>query len=43
MRERAEEIGGTLIVQSAPGEGTQVIVTAPLARPGTQQPYGQRR
>ena len=32
MRERAEEIGGTLIVRSAPGEGTQVIVTAPLAR-----------
>jgi signal transduction histidine kinase len=32
MRERAEEIGGTLAVQSAPGEGTQVIVTAPLAR-----------
>ena len=30
MRERAEEIGGTLNVQSAPGEGTQVIVTAPL-------------
>jgi signal transduction histidine kinase len=32
MRERAEEIGGTLEVQSAPGQGTEVIVTAPLAR-----------
>jgi PAS domain S-box-containing protein len=30
MRERAEEIGGALIVQSSPGEGTQVIVTVPL-------------
>jgi signal transduction histidine kinase len=30
MRERAEEIGGTLAVASAPGEGTRVIVTAPL-------------
>jgi signal transduction histidine kinase len=30
MRERAEEIGGALAVQSAPGEGTRVIVTAPL-------------
>jgi signal transduction histidine kinase len=30
MRERAEEIGGTLAVRSAPGEGTQVILTAPL-------------
>lgn len=31
MRERAEEIGGTVTVQSASGEGTQVVVTAPLA------------
>jgi signal transduction histidine kinase len=30
MRERAEEIGGSLAVQSRPGEGTRVIVTAPL-------------
>ncbi len=30
MRERAEEAGGTLAVQSAPGEGTQVVVTVPL-------------
>jgi signal transduction histidine kinase len=30
MRERAEEIGGALAVQSAPGEGTRVIVTVPL-------------
>jgi signal transduction histidine kinase len=31
MRERAEEIGGTLAVQSAPGQGTEVIVRVPLA------------
>jgi signal transduction histidine kinase len=30
MRERAEEIGGTLAVQSRPDEGTQVVVTLPL-------------
>jgi signal transduction histidine kinase len=30
MRERAEEIGGALAVQSAPGEGTLVAVTVPL-------------
>jgi signal transduction histidine kinase len=31
MQERAEEIGGALAVQSAPGAGTQITVTAPLA------------
>jgi signal transduction histidine kinase len=31
MWERAEEIGGTLAVQSAPGQGTEVIVRVPLA------------
>jgi len=30
MSERAEEIGGSLAVQSAPGEGTQVVVTVPM-------------
>jgi signal transduction histidine kinase len=30
MRERAEEIGGALAVQSAPGKGTQVSVTVPM-------------
>jgi signal transduction histidine kinase len=30
MRERAEEIGGTLEVQSAPEQGTRVIVRVPL-------------
>ncbi|WP_240489764.1 sensor histidine kinase [Actinomadura atramentaria] len=30
MRERAEELGGTLSVESAPGEGTAVAVTLPL-------------
>lgn len=30
MRERAEEMGGTLEVQSAPGQGTRVIIRAPV-------------
>jgi PAS domain S-box-containing protein len=30
MRERAEEVGGNLLVYSAPGEGTRVIVHIPL-------------
>ncbi len=42
MRERAEEVGGTFAVQSAPGEGAQVIVTAPLAR-GRGNPTGEGR
>jgi signal transduction histidine kinase len=31
MQERADEIGGRLTVGSAPGEGTRVTVTVPLA------------
>ncbi len=30
MRERAEEVGGALQVRSAPGQGTQVIISVPL-------------
>jgi PAS domain S-box-containing protein len=33
MRERAEQAGGTLLISSAPGEGTRVVV---------QVPYGER-
>jgi signal transduction histidine kinase len=32
MRERAEHLGGSLTVQSAPGKGTAVQVTVPLTR-----------
>ncbi len=31
MRERAEEVGGRLELQSRPGQGTRVVVTVPLA------------
>jgi PAS domain S-box-containing protein len=31
MRERAEEVGGHLELRSEPGQGTQVVVTVPLA------------
>jgi len=30
MRERAHEVGGTLEVLAAPGEGTRVVITVPL-------------
>ena len=33
MRERAEAIGGTFDIDSAPGQGTTVAVTIPIARP----------
>ncbi|MBI2317223.1 MAG: sensor histidine kinase [Betaproteobacteria bacterium] len=35
MRERVESIGGRLRVESAPGEGTRVIVEAPRAAPSS--------
>jgi signal transduction histidine kinase/ligand-binding sensor domain-containing protein len=34
MRERAEQIGGTLRIESAPGEGTLIDVTVPLSPTG---------
>ena len=34
MRERAEEVGGSVEVLSAPGQGTRVTVLVPLARDG---------
>ncbi len=30
MRERAQEVGGTVEVHAAPGEGTRVVITVPL-------------
>jgi signal transduction histidine kinase len=30
MRERVEQFGGTLLVESAPGEGTTVVVEIPV-------------
>ncbi len=32
MRERAEEVGGSVQIHSAPGEGTQVIICVPLRK-----------
>jgi PAS domain S-box-containing protein len=32
MRERAELVGGNLSVSSAPGEGTQIVLTVPVGR-----------
>lgn len=35
MRRRAATIGGTMTIAGSPGEGTRVMVTAPLRRRGT--------
>ncbi|MBW2420498.1 MAG: PAS domain S-box protein [Deltaproteobacteria bacterium] len=32
LRERVEHMGGTLKIESAPGEGTRIVVTAPESR-----------
>lgn len=32
MRERLAELGGTLVVESAPGDGTAVVATLPIGR-----------
>jgi signal transduction histidine kinase len=32
MRERIEQLGGTLFVESEPGEGTTLVVDIPLAK-----------
>jgi len=34
MRERAESVGGTLIVESGPGQGTRVVLQLPLYEDG---------
>ena len=31
MRERAEQIGGTLSIQSGNGAGTEIVVEAPIS------------
>ena len=33
MRERAERLGGSVVIESAPGEGTAVAVTLPAIEP----------
>jgi signal transduction histidine kinase len=42
MRRRAESLGGSLVLESAPGRGTRIIVTVPLteraARPEMEKP-----
>jgi signal transduction histidine kinase len=32
MQERAESLGGTLVIETAPGRGTRVVATVPLER-----------
>jgi signal transduction histidine kinase len=36
MRERAELAGGTMELRSAPGEGTAIVATIPIARRGSE-------
>ena len=33
IRERAESLGGTFVIESAPGSGTTVVVEVPIADP----------
>ncbi|GEM_PF-252853 len=37
MRERVERLGGTLILESAPGSGTTVVVEVPYAHPDSDR------
>jgi signal transduction histidine kinase len=34
MRERVEQLGGSLLIESAPAEGTTLVVTIPLQESG---------
>jgi PAS domain S-box-containing protein len=36
MQERAEQVGGTLVIRSAPGEGSTVKIAVPAMRPGSR-------
>lgn len=38
MRERLAELGGQLMIESAPGEGTALVATIPLGRVTKEQP-----
>jgi signal transduction histidine kinase len=40
MRERAEEVGGSLAVYSQPGQGTKVVVQMPLAHDAPSKEHG---
>jgi PAS domain S-box-containing protein len=42
IRERLGHLGGRVEVQSTPGQGTRVILVAPLAQGGTSPPGGSR-
>ena len=37
MRERAEEVGGSVVIHSAPGRGTRVVVEVPVRGIGSKQ------
>jgi signal transduction histidine kinase len=41
MQERAEQIGASLRVRSAPGHGTTVVLSVPLPEPGATRPRRQ--
>ena len=43
MRERASLLGGTLSIDSAPGEGTTVVLTVPLPEPMPEVPGASRQ
>ena len=35
MRQRVEQLGGNLLIESAPGEGTTLVVKLPIPEDGT--------
>ncbi|MGI6186815.1 MAG: sensor histidine kinase, partial [Brevibacillus sp.] len=41
MKERAQLLGGTVDIRSAPGEGTTVIVRIPLAKEETEDGHSR--
>ena len=42
IRERAEQLGGSLIIESAPGEGATLVVALPLAPGESHDPSGEQ-
>ena len=41
MRERAERVGGSLVVRSLTGEGTTVRISVPMQEPGNREHIGK--
>jgi signal transduction histidine kinase len=40
MRERFDQLGGELLIESTPGNGTTIEIAAPMSVPGDENPGG---